>query len=353
MAGPLAIAMRQAGTANAFVPLIRHLAGRRGDGAVDLYAYPPARPILERAGLAATPVDAFAPPARTPSLLLTGTSLSPEDDGRWWGWAAANGVPSIGFVDQWVNYWQRFTVRARFDTLPDRVAVVDAVARDALAALGCPAGRLVVAGSPAFDRLSAIDAKAARALRAALAPADDQRLLLFVCEPPTPPLDAAGFRALHGFAEPDVLDLLGRLLPAVAARRGLRLHVAVKPHPIQIAAAAPPRLPAGDDRVAWRIADDDAPTLAAAADLVVGMRSMLLMEAALLGRPVVSLQPGRTADSDLTDGREGIAVATDAAAAAARLDDALARRGPPPTVPEPGGHSARFCEALAIEEDSQ
>ncbi|MCB1590126.1 MAG: hypothetical protein KDI56_14555, partial [Xanthomonadales bacterium] len=55
---------------------------------------------------------------------------------------------------RWVNYAERFTVDTRMlppAALPDRIAVVDALASDRLADTGLPRERIVVTGTPLLD----------------------------------------------------------------------------------------------------------------------------------------------------------------------------------------------------------
>lgn len=352
------IAIRQAGSAAAFAPLVRRLQALRPERPLAVFCYPPARGTWEKTGLPATPIDTFADAALAgldPAFVLTGTSLSVADDARWWQWASARGCRSVAFVDQWVNYWQRFALsaegRPHFDCLPDQIAVVDEVAARRLISYGCPADHVVVAGSPAFDQLLEVDPRIVRALHDRLSDGGRAAVVVFACEPATPPQTGADIRRRFGFCEEDVIELLAAAAADTAARLQRRIHVVFKPHPIQIARGVRPGMQIHDERfVSSSCHDGDRLELVAGADVVVGMRSMLLYEASLAGRPVVSVQPNRLESCDLTDGRPGIEIVGSAAALRQALFEHLVdpKAAAVPLRPGENAYSQRFAESLEL-----
>ena len=86
-----------------------------------------------------------------------------EDDGAYWRWAREREIPSLAYVDSWVNYAERF---GGFRHLPDEIAVIDEPAREGLVSLGAPPDRVHLVGNPAFDALSRLadEARGAAAL---------------------------------------------------------------------------------------------------------------------------------------------------------------------------------------------
>jgi glycosyltransferase involved in cell wall biosynthesis len=97
--------------------------------------------------------------------------------------------------------------------------------------------------------------------------------------------------------------------------------------------------------------------LAANAVLVVGMTSLLLYEAAIIGVPVLSYQPNRNLVSDVTDGRPGIFVVTKPD----ELDDAIdllcRSRSPSPITFDPAMATATrrffsFLDKLSLQNDT-
>ena len=58
------------------------------------------------------------------------------------------GIPTLSIVDFWSNYTERF------DTLPDKIAIIDEQMRQEMLAEGFPDDKLVITGQPAFDCLA-------------------------------------------------------------------------------------------------------------------------------------------------------------------------------------------------------
>lgn len=283
------VVARQAGTAAAFAPLV--LAG----GEVRVFAYPGAVAILERLGVTHAPVDRFDSVAAVLDavpcpLLLTGTSLDVADDSRWWQWARRRSVPSVAFVDQWCNYAERFTVDGALlapDALPERIAVVDPLAAARLVEAGLPAAGIVVTGTPLTDTWDAPDPVAVAALRATLGGTGNPWILLYVCEP-----DPSYWTDGSRLADADYdgrIALVARAAATLAADTARPVHLAIKPHPIQIQRGFRPALPAAVPGVTVSVEEGDPRGLVRSADVTIGHQSMLLHEAAVAGSAVISL----------------------------------------------------------------
>jgi hypothetical protein len=344
---PVVVVARQPGSASAFVPVLRHLAASGSD--VSTFAYPLAAATFRRAGVEHLAVDSFDDASTVlaalgqPEIVLTGTSLDVDDDSRWWDLARAVGAPSVGFVDQWVNYWQRFardhSGPPRLELLPDTIAVVDQVARDRLLEAGADPRRVVISGTPLLDLLRLDDAAAPARARAQLGVRAGDVLALLVSEP-TPLLTATG-TARAGWT-PAVLAALDVLLEVLGGL-GTSAIVALKLHPRERDDARPPIPRTGDVRI--EVVADDPVGLLHASDLVVGVQSMMLYEATALGIPAVSLQLTEEAAGDLAR-HPGIRTATTPESAARALADALAARGE--RCEWSGGATERFLAAVGI-----
>jgi hypothetical protein len=267
-----------AGGAEAIAPVITELRSRAGVE-VEAWAYGPAIGIFERAGLQPVAVarDTSPFPSRTigrADAILLATSVAGDEHEKALAAAAREaGVPSVAVLDYWSAYGDRFGV------VPDRVAVIDERMAEGLAAAGVPADRIVVCGAPQHDalaELAPLDPARRAALRAQAGAGPGDRLVLFASQP----LRAQYGDAL-GYDEATVLEALGAALASVP--RPVRL--VVRPHPRE---PDPARLPAG----AVLVRDGERLDWVRAADLVCGMTTALLLEAALLRCVTLSLQPG-------------------------------------------------------------
>jgi hypothetical protein len=200
--------------------------------------------------------------------------------------ARARGVPSLGLIDFPSNLAERLSYPGARDlgALPDLVAATDAAMQRAVAALGVDERRIVVTGSPAMDELF-------RACAPAHDPASDR--LLFLSQPLAALYGAdASAPGWLGYSERTVLEALA----AAAAEAGMQLTV--RPHPREDStelARIAARLPTPAEV-------DGSGSLRAAIGrvaVVAGMSSIALVEAALMGAPVISAQLERRGDDPL------------------------------------------------------
>ncbi len=245
-------------------------------------------------------------------LVLTATSVNGEDRERAAiALARQHGVPCLAVLDFWSNYAMRFSDRQGALVLPDRIAIMDEMARQEMLVAGFPSASLVVTGQPAFDALlgahTAFTPQRRSELRRELGVEEDELLALFVSQPFAAIYGSReAAREAIGFAEDEVLALCRRTLADFACRHGLRFVFAVRPHPRDADDIFPEMRETGLRSLLWKTPDRlDA---AMSADIVIGMNSVLLYEAARLGCPVVSVQPGLLGNDALPSNRTGLSL---------------------------------------------
>ncbi len=297
-----------AGGARALLPVLQRLRTARVV-ATDCYAYGPAQKIFVDAGLQPRPVseNSLALLGRYNRLLVS-TSINDERwELRFTARARELGIPTVAVLDFWGQYRGRFTWQNHLE-MPDRIAVMDDVARGEMLREGFPAIRLAVTGQPALDELSEyarpeVRNSCQRELRRR-AGIEDQPgpVILYASQPLSQLHDPAEL----GFHERDVLTDTVAIANTVLARHRRHATLVIKPHPRET--GHPILLPQSGPALAVRLLNesDVSPRLAAAgSDLVIGMNSMLLLEACLLGTPVVSYQPGLRQPDVLASNRLG------------------------------------------------
>ncbi|SFM98453.1 hypothetical protein SAMN05660284_00208 [Formivibrio citricus] len=293
----VAVVAGDPGGANALVPVIQLL--QQTGHAVHLHAYAQAETLWRAKGwqvAAAKSVELDGV-----DVLLTGTSVNPEMfEQTWWEKAEQQGIPSLAFIDFWTNYRARFLNAAHELVLPSQIAAPDEWAKREMVADGLPSERIVVTGQPLLETL---------AQRAPLSPderirmrrlcgVDESRSLAVFVSQPLCEMDRMLGRT-GGIDERAVL----REVEAVLAEMKRPIALLVRLHPREDAVDFTSLGQAWPDtRLEMALAPHD---LLRAADVVIGIHSMLLLEACYLGCKVLSYQPGGQKTDPLPSNRFG------------------------------------------------
>ena len=299
------------GGANALAPVIARL--RREGNAVEAFAYLQAVSCWRDAGLRCSelPPDlldsTISEIVSGANLLLAGTSVNRyEFEKRFICAASAQGIPSLALLDFWSNYSMRFSdASGNLAFLPDRIAVMDELARNEMIAEGIPPARIAITGHPALDSLSGIRTTFASEkrlrIRESLGVGEADWLVLFASQPP-------GFDE----SEPDPLPPwqdrrriaanLSAALQQAGKIHGRKTRLLIRPHPRENSDIF-------DEMKQKSVIvekNGDRHELILCADVVAGMNTMLLVEAAHLGRPTLSLRPHLPLPDPFPPNRSGL-----------------------------------------------
>lgn len=297
------------GAANSIVDLPGALANRGLKAATVAAGH--ARPYLAQLGGRFTEADdsedaaAALLDAHRPRLVLAGTSENPDTLGlKLIAEARQRGVASVGFVDGPASAEYRFRGRG-VDPLgfaPDRLLVPEDLTRRRFLKLGLAADRVVDCGHPYYDRVRAEGRNLARigqaAIRArvlpeapALAPGG-QPVVAFLAEV-SEGLIPGGFQrgndytlAGRGGSDKRTDIVLEEVLDALAAVQR-RPYLVLRLHPKNRES----EFATYRREIDFISQGGVALETAFAADLVVGMTSILLFEAAIIGRAALSVVP--------------------------------------------------------------
>jgi hypothetical protein len=213
--------------------------------------------------------------------------------------ARAAGVPSIGGIDSAANAEFRFRGHAD-DPLahaPDLLLLTDDMARRNFAALGFAEERIFVCGHPYYDSVretgSVMAMEGRDAMRSRLFPDARARPIIVFLGEISGGLDPAQFSrsadytlAGRGQSTGRTQIVIEEFLDAVAGMEE-RPYLVLRPHPKNTDAELGP-FRADFDSVSR---DEASLETVYIADLVVGMSTSLLVEAALLRRPTLSIVP--------------------------------------------------------------
>jgi hypothetical protein len=215
-----------------------------------------------------------------PRLVLTGTSHFSDLERNSWVAARESGIPSVCAIDAWVNFPERFTRHDGTLVQPDSICVIDAMSRATLKADNRITAAVHVCGQPHLETLVATLLKSCATRRP-----NGKLLLVFFSNPVS--------QSLPRHEQPYNQFKAATLV--VDALRNEDVDLLIKPHPREDIAGWEQwilkAVKGGKARISITSRSSD--ELLVACDATCGITSMSLIEAALVGRPVLSVQPGR------------------------------------------------------------
>lgn len=269
-----------------------HACGEAGYS-LRVYAKDYAQDAFARAGIAAEPftsADAMQPAIDQAALLVTGTSYLDTGEMQLWQRAKACGTPSVALFDHWMHY-RRFTDPSTGQSIfPDAITVNDACAAKGLAKAypKCPA-QILPLGNPLLELLrdGAPTESDVTAFRSRNRYADFTHNLLYAAE------KIKGYPVQEAFG----IDEFSQFETLLEACRNVDAPVRLlfRPHPKHDPRMIETYLETCKAPENCRIeldASTDKRLALAAADLVLGIHTMVLVEAQLLGTPGCSIQTG-------------------------------------------------------------
>ncbi len=221
-------------------------------------------------------------------------------------------LPIVALLDSWLNYAERFereeggvVVQSR----PDKVCAIDGWTREGLVAAGFDPASIFVTGHPDLEKTArhcqAGSPSEIQRRREAAGVAGDALLIVFFSDPfydlpdlkfytgPGALMHPDG-RPIFGYTVRDILPAVLQELDAAMLAENESCEVLVRPHPWEHDAAlrmvlAEARL----ERVRVRMEKgSSAIDWIQAADVSMGMMSIVLLHAALSGKPSISVETG-------------------------------------------------------------
>ncbi len=219
-----------------------------------------------------------------------------------WKICRQNNITTLALLDQWQNYSARFFpegISVSQDDLPDYINAINAIGKADMVREGFPEERLITFGHPYLTRIARdynhADKKEARK---ALGVSDNQQSIsLFVSEP-----IAKYYDRTRGYNEEDALDIwldwIGNREDSPIAL--VKCHPKEDPKKLQAILAGHPTAKAS------LIKQGISPfQCLVAADEVYGMTSIMLIEAYVMGKPVLSVQPSSSGVDQMVLSRLG------------------------------------------------
>jgi hypothetical protein len=321
---------RDPGGTNAVLPLIEPL--RALENEVIVYGKDAALSIYRKQGVECFDIsnsissgtqeeaDEFVRKIR-PDLVVTGTSSEDFTERRLWQAAERAGVRSFAVLDHWTNYRLRL-IHEGDDPLNERPApdlivpsaffIMDEWAKKEMCALGIEREKLVVSGQPFFDHIfkrgDSVTTTEVEKLRRELTKMSGGLVFVFASQPIAKTHRMSGIPEDYwGYTEETILKSIVKCLSTLAGEIAIHITFVVRLHPKDepkvydnALAMLPISITVAVDR------ETDSSLLLKASDLVIGMFSMLLLEAAILKKRFISVQIGLKRDNPLVFERMGL-----------------------------------------------
>jgi hypothetical protein len=315
----------EAGAANALAPVIDRL---RAENAATVMALGcrQAIAVWRQRGLAFEASDDQLPMEAVkylfqslhPSLLLAGTSVGRpigpvELEKKCIAVARQRDVPSIAVLDYWNNYMRRFySSDGQPIYLPDRIAVMDVHAYDEMVAVGFDPTRIVITGQPHLESLlngmrTGFTVHDKEGIRTRLGARPGQIVMAFASQPISDLYGKDGTASdFPGYLETEVVSGVIAGLDQIAARHAVDILLVIRPHPRE---SLENYVTLRTQRIQIKVSKEEDPhQLVMSVDVVMGMATMLLVEACYLGCPVISIQPGLKLQDTLVTNRTGLSL---------------------------------------------
>jgi hypothetical protein len=209
-------------------------------------------------------------------------------------WMKAHNVPVIHVLDHWNSYQSRMETDGLPVFIPDHYAVMDDLAYRAAIADGIEESTLMTTGQPALANLAAEFAQWKTKIDRSILHQEGfdpgKRLISFISEPvehdqgATP--ETPGYR---GYTEKEVIRRFCEILQPFSKD----IQIAILPHPREEQDALAELWNANKGELFGKILNLTRGRYGVfMSDGVAGMGSVLMYEAWLLGKPVISIQPG-------------------------------------------------------------
>jgi hypothetical protein len=257
----------------------------------------------------------------SPDLIVTGTSSEDFTERHLWIAAENAGIPSFAVLDQWTNYRLRLISEggdpvtghsASTLIVPSYFFIMDEFARKEMCALGIDREKLVVSGQPFFDYIRKTGDKFTPAeiekLRRELTGTQDGLLFVFASQPIASIHRKNGMAEDYwGYTETTILKSVVRCLSKLTEEMAIRVTLVLRLHPKDEANVYQDALAASSNSIKVVVdRETDSTLLLKAADLIIGMFSMILLEAAILDKRFISVQIGLKRENPLIFDRMGL-----------------------------------------------
>ncbi len=256
-----------------------------------------------------------------PDLIVTGTSSEDFTERHLWKAAERAGITSFAVLDQWTNYRLRLISEgddpmtgcpASKLIVPSFFFIMDEFAKKEMCALGLDREKLVVSGQPFFDYIRKSGDKFTpdeiEKLRRELTGTQGGLVFVFASQPIASIHRKNGMAEDYwGYTEETVLKSVAGCLSRLTEKMAVKVTLVLRLHPKDESTVYQDALATCSNSIKVVVdRETDSSLLLKAADLIIGMFSMLLLEAAILEKRFISVQIGLKRENPLIFDRMGL-----------------------------------------------
>lgn len=250
------------------------------------------------------------------NLVITGTGTDFTDRLLW---KAANelGIKSIAIIDQWLNYEIRFTFdepgKYKEDSpkiFPTFICAIDEYAKNEMVTKGLPEEKIIVTGQPYFEtvmeRHISISKERQIKIREGLLLKENDYIVTLVSEPI---VESYADPFCSGYTEFSILTQIIKALSFIVSEDSRQYALVIRLHPRNKKELFDQFLKTVQVPKNIKLIIENkllSQELIAISDIVVGMSSMFLIEAAIVGKQYASVQIGLKIEDPFVLSRLGI-----------------------------------------------
>ncbi len=284
--GKILLFAHDPGGANAISPLIEAL--KNNGHELFVYAKGPAiSKIPQAVELKSENIQNFLKEL-APDFILTGTSANDFTEKYLWRAAKNMNIKSMAFLDHWINYGirfskyglkdiQKYNKNKSFDFLPDYICVMDDFAKQEMIKEGIPEKIIYSFGNPHFESLKKqIKLEDIEKIRSKFIKKGEDFIITFASEPYTEDYGLGN--------EKQVL----RDLQDIITKIDKKISLVVKLHPKEELSKY------SEFEYLYIEKETNSIDMIMASDLIISMTSMVLIEAMILDKNILSYQPNET-----------------------------------------------------------
>ncbi|MGV8124341.1 MAG: hypothetical protein AB2L14_31730 [Candidatus Xenobiia bacterium LiM19] len=252
-----------------------------------------------------------------PDAVVTGASGDDLTERKLWRAATETCIPSLCILDQWTNYRMRFSryklserisflKDQKIEYLPKRICIMDDFAMKEAISEGISEELLCITGHPYIDflceRAKSVTLNRILKTKNSLTAKGKSILVVYVSEP-IPQDFPENYR---GYNEKSIFSYLYNALEDLSDTLKKHITLVIRIHPRENKTNYD-QVTTSNNKVSVRVDSDSEPLfLMLSADLICGMSSMFLIEAAALEKKIMSIQIGLKTNDPFVLSRKGL-----------------------------------------------